>query len=793
MHSDVLYHKDCIAGQVLSQLIVPTDRRRNVFDVAHSSVFSGHLRELKTKQRIKMSFYWPGMTANIKQWCNECQECQLRARSRTTDRVPITPIARAPLPFHTLNMDVIGPIQDKAPYPWILTIVDSCTRWPSVFLLKSLTARAVCECLITMFANVGVASVIISDRGTNFTSQMTAEFLKRLGCAPRLLSPSHPQASGLVERFNSTYKGMLAHVVRENPGTWHKLVPLVVWSTREVPNATTGVSPYQMVYGRVPRGVLAVLKESWSGDCAIAPNLAQSTVTYLQDLKERLELSAEYAREHSFNAQQRYADVYNLRAKDKSFVVGERVVVLVRDSTNKVYSRWKMGTVQRVLSKHSYLVDMGDGSVRHLHANYMRKFVAKVQSVVIVREDETNKDFGRICYPPSKLYGGGALPSQLMTREQVGPITGDQYVLLLKLLDEFADVFVNKPGLCTLVEHRIKTTPDFKPKGFKAYKIPEVLQREVDRQIDQLLEWGFIEPSHSPMASPVVCALKKDQSIRLAVNYIYLNKFTVADAFPMPNADDVMWRICQSNYISCFDARSGYWQVPMCEEDAWLTSFITHRGLYQWKRCPFGLRNSAASFVRMIGMVLKPIADVAEAYVDDVGVHSQGWDKHLHDLVAYLTVMREANLTLNLKKSTFAKPEVKMLGHIIGSGKHRPDPDKTAVLQELERPRTKAELRRLLGMFGYYRAYVADYAEICKPLTDLTGKEVPVDIPWNESQTQAYEQLRQAMCSPPVMMAPRWGQPFYLQTDACGVVVGAASDNGMQQGENIRWHMLVKS
>ena len=156
------------------------------------------------------------MQQQVKRWCAECTECQLRARRRTNDRVPITPIARAPLPFHTLHMDVIGPIQDNAPYPWILTIVDSCTRWPSVFLLKSLKAKTVCESLLTMFATVGVASIIICDNGTNFTSQMTQEFFKRMSCSPRFLTPYHPQAAGLVERFNATFKGLLSHVIREN-------------------------------------------------------------------------------------------------------------------------------------------------------------------------------------------------------------------------------------------------------------------------------------------------------------------------------------------------------------------------------------------------------------------------------------------------------------------------------------------------------------------------------------------------------------------------------------------------
>ena len=120
-----------------------------------------------------------------------------------------------------------------------------------------------------------------------------------------MISPNHPEASGLVERFNSSFKGLLSHVVRENPKTWHKLVPFVVWSMREVPNASTGTSPYQMLYGRQPRGVLAVLKESWTPDTVILPGLAKSTIDYLDKLKVDLELAAQYASEHAEVAQKR--------------------------------------------------------------------------------------------------------------------------------------------------------------------------------------------------------------------------------------------------------------------------------------------------------------------------------------------------------------------------------------------------------------------------------------------------------------------------------------------------------
>jgi len=144
-------------------------------------------------------------------------DCQLRARKLTTDRMPITPITKDQIPFQTLNMDCIGPLHPPSAHghKYCLCIVDSCTRWPSVYLLKRLTAKAVCDSLLDLFVNIGVPKVIVSDCGTNFTSQLTQEMLRKLGCAPRFNTPGHPQASAMVERFNQTCKKMLHHVIQQ--------------------------------------------------------------------------------------------------------------------------------------------------------------------------------------------------------------------------------------------------------------------------------------------------------------------------------------------------------------------------------------------------------------------------------------------------------------------------------------------------------------------------------------------------------------------------------------------------
>jgi len=136
----------------------------------------------------------------------------------------------------------------------------------------------------------------------------------------------------MVERFNQTCKNMLSHVVREYGRQWHTYVPMMAWALREVTNATTGVSPYLLVYGRVPRGPLAILKKTWSGEREVSPSLSQPVEEYLQDLRDKMEAMTEYATDHTQKAQQGYVSRYNLRAHHKKFQVADQVIVLAPES-----------------------------------------------------------------------------------------------------------------------------------------------------------------------------------------------------------------------------------------------------------------------------------------------------------------------------------------------------------------------------------------------------------------------------------------------------------------------------
>ena len=403
---------------------------------------------------------------------------------------------------------------------------------------------------------------------------------------------------------------------------------------------------------------------------------------------------------------------------------------------------------------------------------------------------EQDIDFGELTVidPPS-FSQVESLPSLRITSEKLAHLTPLQKQELLEVLDRYPEVFSEIPGLCTVIEHRIPIRSDFQPKRLKAYKVPEHLKAEVARQIHELERLGFIERSTSPMASPIVCGLKaKDKEgargLRIAIDYKYVNKFTQPSVAPLDDIGEIIQKVGASNYISLFDAKSGYHQCIVNKDDRWLTSFICDEGQFQWTRTPFGMRSSGTTFSTAIKDVLKPVREFTKSYVDDMAVHSMNWQLHLHHIDRYLTTIKASGLTLGLKKSEFAKSEVKFIGHLIGSGQRRVDPEKVSVINDLREPETKKQLRQIIGMFSFFREYIPNFAFVAKPLTDLTSKRVSDRIPFGQREREAFNSLKQLLCKaanePLDIIDP--SRQLSLFVDASENSVGAALTQCDNQG-----------
>ena len=278
-----MYHKATVAGHLCEQLCVPLSRRSQVLTLAHE-VYGAHLGPRKTRDRIRQTFYWPTLTSDCKQHCRTCEQCQKRARTTVRDRVPISPIPRADKVFSHWFTDCLGPLfpNQNVCYNYCLVLCDSTSRWPAAYPLHSLSAKSVCDALLTQFSLTGVPDVISSDNATNFRGNLTTEFLKRLGCCPRFSTPAHLQACGLVERLVGSIKSAISKVAFDLPKQWYIHLPCILWALRESVNETTGVSPRLLAFGRLPRGPLAVLKDTWTGEENVPLSLGEGVVEYLR-------------------------------------------------------------------------------------------------------------------------------------------------------------------------------------------------------------------------------------------------------------------------------------------------------------------------------------------------------------------------------------------------------------------------------------------------------------------------------------------------------------------------------
>jgi len=288
-----------------------------------------------------------------------------------------------------------------------------------------------------------------------------------------------------------------------------------------------------------------------------------------------------------------------------------------------------------------------------------------------VSENET--DFGEVLVVPPDNAAG--LPSERIDLNSLSHLSKQEQTSLLTLLDEFRECFSDTPGLCMIVGHAIQLTDDFKPTQTRAYRVPELLKVEIEKQVSKLLELDFIEVD-SLMTSGVVCVTKPDKSIRLCCDYGYLNKYTVPDSTPMKLVSECVYKVAQAKFISVCDAKTGFWQLLVRPQDRWKCAFVTHHGVWTWKRMPFGLRNAPASFVKAIRKVLFPIREHSDAYVDDTYTISQSFPDHLIHLRAFLTVIKNAGFTLSLEKCKFAQTTTRFVGFLVGNGQIKPDPKK---------------------------------------------------------------------------------------------------------------------
>lgn len=364
----------------------------------------------------------------------------------------------------------------------------------------------------------------------------------------------------------------------------------------------------------------------------------------------------------------------------------------------------------------------------------------------------------------------------------------------LKFENEIKNIMYENENICetlpftTRIEATIRTTRD-EPIWTKQYPYPYCDKDFVDKEIDKLLKDGIIEKSFSPYNSPIWTVSKKglDENDRpkrrMVIDFQKLNAQTVTDRYPIPDINMTIQNLGKAKFFSTIDLESGFHQILIKEEDREKTAFSVNYAKYHFKRMPFGLKNAPSIFQRCVNDILQDfIGKFAYVYIDDVLIFSNTEEEHMTHISIVTRALHDAHMKMSNDKSHFFKQEIEFLGHIITHNKIKVDPQKIMTIRDYPTPQNLKQLRSFLGLSGYYRKFIKDYAKITKPLTiHLRGQNgtiranqsAKIPITLDDIALNAFQRIKMLLQEKIELYQPDFSKPFDLTTDASNFALGA--------------------
>src|SRR5579859_6272857 len=362
---------------------------------------------------------------------------------------------------------------------------------------------------------------------------------------------------------------------------------------------------------------------------------------------------------------------------------------------------------------------------------------------------------------------------------------------LQTLLDEYQDIFREElpEGLPPRreIDHVIDTGNE-KPVNRNAYPLSAQQLREQARQVEDLLKRGLIRESSSPWGAPVLFVAKKTGEWRMCIDYRALNAKTQKNAYPLPRIQECIDRLGKASNLSSVDLLSGYWQIRLSKDAVAKSAFNTRHGKYEFLVMPFGLTNAPATFQTLMNSILRPYIDkFVLVYLDDILVYSNSEEERIEHLRLVFEALRGVGLFAQPLKCMFNKPTVEFCGHIVGQGPRRCTSCRLKVIQEWPRPKTVHDVRQFYGLCNYYRRFIRGFSAIGAPLSDLfkfadNDKRKNSPVVWTTACEAAFERMKRAITSAPVLQQIDENKPYVIETDSSDFANGMAlyqeSDDG---------------
>ena len=447
----------------------------------------------------------------------------------------------------------------------MLTCVDTASRWPEAFPIRSTTSRTIIGHLMQIFTRWGFPLKLTSDNGPQFISSIFTKWLKDKGITHARATPYHPQANGIVERLHRTLNGVIAKTI-ECKGDWASVLPMALFFLRCTPNSSTGISPFLLTHGWEPSNPIQLLHKSWVDGELGGVDLSE----WVLDNAERVETAREQATLRLIDNSKYRADMYNKNTRDRKFLVGDKVWVRRPGLDHKLKESWAgPGTVVKVNSPCSFRVQTPDRLIPTVHIQQLKlaesEYIKKITAVV---QDTDQEDL-------TTSFAAANIQSQELTNEQ--------QTELQQQLSRFSDVLTKEPGLTNLATFNIDTG-EADPIQQRPYSTPVALKDSVNKELAWLLDKGYIVPSSSPWSSPMVMVRKADGSARICVDFRKANSLTRQIPFFMPRVEEVIEGIGKARFISKLDLSKGFYQVQLTDAAMEKTAFTCHKGAFHFTR-----------------------------------------------------------------------------------------------------------------------------------------------------------------------------------------------------------------
>lgn len=317
----------------------------------------------------------------------------------------------------------------------------------------------------------------------------------------------------------------------------------------------------------------------------------------------------------------------------------------------------------------------------------------------------------------------------------------------------------------------IHLKPDAIPHSVPPRRLSLKLQEEEAKQIKTLLEHKLIEPSFSCWATGITFDCREGKTPRLCGDYRVLNSRTISDKYPIPRIDCIIMNLKDAKIYPKLDLTRWYNNIKIAEKDRYKTAFITNKGLYQWTRMPFGLKNSPAVFQRYMEIVISKCSAFAKVYFDDILIFSYTKEEHLKHLEATLKELERFNVKLKKQKCIFMTETFFFCGYVISNGSIRRDKSFFDAIDRIQCPSSIKDLYKFMGLANYGRNFVQNFAQIEKPLNQRRKKDV--QYIWEPMHQECFDKLKDILKSAPTLYLFDRRLPTILYTDASNYTIGA--------------------